>query len=33
MQDLDAKGAALEARLAELTKDREEIASRVDEDV
>jgi len=33
MQDLDAKGAALEARLVELTKDREEIASRVDEDV
>jgi predicted nucleic acid-binding Zn-ribbon protein len=33
MQDLAAKGAALDARLAELTKDREEIASRVDEDV
>jgi predicted nucleic acid-binding Zn-ribbon protein len=33
MQDLEAKGAALEARLAELTKDREEIASRIDEDV
>ena len=33
LQDLEAKGGALEARLAELTKDREEIASRVDEDV
>jgi len=33
MEDLQAKAVALEARLAELTKDREEIASRIDEDV
>jgi predicted nucleic acid-binding Zn-ribbon protein len=33
MQDLEAKGIALEARLAELTKERADIAARIDEDV
>ncbi|MDQ6766140.1 MAG: C4-type zinc ribbon domain-containing protein [Verrucomicrobiota bacterium] len=33
MTDLEAKGHALEARLQELTKDRGELASRVDEDI
>lgn len=31
--DLDAKAAALNVRMAELTKEREELASRIDEDV
>ncbi len=33
MSDLEAKGTALEARLAELTTERAEIASKIDEDV
>jgi len=33
IQDLEAKAIALDARLAELTKDREQIASTIDEDV
>ena len=33
MADLEAKGKALDARLQELTKERDEIAARVDEDL
>ena len=33
MKDLDAKAQTLETRLQELTKDRAELASRIDEDV
>lgn len=33
LADLDAKATALDARLQELTKEREEIAARVDEDL